>query len=59
MFTLSWKAVAPLAPPLARIYISMTSNGKCWRGGGGGASLIEANGDVPLDGVAFSIEFLE
>ena len=27
-------------------------------GGGGGTSLKEANGDVPLNGVAFSIEFL-
>ena len=24
------------------------------RGGGGGTSLLEANGDAPLDGVAFS-----
>ena len=28
-------------------------------GGGGGTSLSEPNGDVPLDGVAFSIELLE
>ena len=27
--------------------------------GGGGTSLSEPNGDVPLDGVAFSIELLE
>ena len=27
--------------------------------GGGGTPLQEANGDVPLDGVAFSIELLE
>ena len=27
--------------------------------GGGGTPLKEANGDVPLDGVAFSIESLE
>ena len=54
MFTLSWKALTLLAPPLARIYISMTSNGKSWRGAGGGTSLKEAIGDVPLDEVAFS-----
>ena len=29
------------------------------REGGGGTSLSEPNGDVPLDGVAFSIELLE
>ena len=28
-------------------------------GGGGGTSLYEPNGDVPLDGVTFSIELLE
>ena len=28
-------------------------------GGGGGTSLYEPNGDVPLNGVAFSIELLE
>ena len=28
-------------------------------GPGGGTPLQEANGDVPLDGVAFSIELLE
>ena len=28
-------------------------------GGGGGTPLQEANGDVPLDGVAFSIDLLE
>ena len=28
-------------------------------GGGGGTSLSEPNGDVPLDGVTFSIELLE
>ena len=28
-------------------------------GGWGGTPLQEANGDVPLDGVAFSIELLE
>ena len=28
-------------------------------GGGGGTSLSEPNGDVPLDGVTFSIESLE
>ena len=28
-------------------------------GGGGGTPSQEANGDVPLDGVAFSIELLE
>ena len=27
--------------------------------GGGGTSLSEPNGDVPLDGVAFSMELLE
>ena len=27
--------------------------------GGGGTSLSEPNGDVPLDGIAFSIELLE
>ena len=55
MFTLSWKALTPLASPLARVYISMTSNDKCWGvGGGGGTSIKGANGDVPLDGVAFS-----
>ena len=30
-----------------------------WGGGGGGTSLSEPNGDVPLDGVTFSIELLE
>ena len=29
------------------------------RAGGGGTSFSEPNGDVPLDGVAFSIELLE
>ena len=29
------------------------------RGGGGGTSLSEPNGDLPLDGVTFSIELLE
>ena len=29
------------------------------RGGGGGTPLQEANRDVPLDGVAFSIDLLE
>ena len=35
------------------------ATGKNFPGGGGGAPLQEANGDVPLDGVAFSIELLE
>ena len=35
------------------------ATGKSFPGGGGGAPLQEANGDVPLDGVAFSIELLE
>ena len=30
-----------------------------WGRGGGGTSLSEPNGDVPLDGVAFSMELLE
>ena len=30
-----------------------------WGAGGGGTSLSEPNGDVPLDGVTFSIESLE
>ena len=55
MFTLSWKALTPVAPLLARIYISMTSNGRCYNNTGGCTSLNETiNADVPLDGVAFS-----
>ena len=41
--------------------ISVGGCGSLWGGtpGGGGTPLQEANGDVPLDGVAFSIDLLE